>query len=288
MSTKNRIVCGLSSAESAPALQRTFELARDRDWTPDAVHAVNLPGGLFGLVEADALSRARAGALDQLAGVMEPFGGVEALGKHLRVEAGSPGKVLADAAEEAARLVLGEHVRQGATDLFGNTTRTLVAGAGCPVWLQRGAYGPVRRVVGAVDLGEAGKHTIALARQEAQAFGAELQLVHVFDLTQIGTVFGYEVPLPATAWQASRTRAMAEFDELVGEFDWSGDWEGRHGKSFIDGEPVKELLALNAGADLTVLGTHGHGAFARTVIGSVASKVLDAAQRPVLVHRVTD
>lgn len=50
------------------------------------------------------------------------------------------------------------------------------------------------------------------------------------------------------------------------------------------GEPAPTLAALaeEARCGLIVMGTHGHGALANAVLGSVASGVLARSQRPVL------
>ena len=286
MSTHTRIVCALADQQSGPALKRTYEIARQRDWSVDAVHAVNLPGGLFGLMEADALTRARAGVLDQLAPVMKAYGGAEALERDLRIDPGSPRKVLTEASQEAARIVLGAHSRDGLTDLFRNTTRTVVTQAPCPVWLERGSAQPIRRILAAVDLAPEGRQTVAMAREEAEAFGAELELVHVFDLTVVGTVFGYEVPLPASAQQASRVTAQREFDKLLDSFDWTGKWAKRTTRHFIDGDPGRELLDRATEADLLVFGTHGRGRFANAVIGSVASELIRSSPAPMLTFKL--
>lgn len=58
--------------------------------------------------------------------------------------------------------------------------------------------------------------------------------------------------------------------------------------SVIEGEGVVESILRTAeswGADLLALGTHGRGGVRRTVLGSVADKVIRAARIPVLVYR---
>jgi nucleotide-binding universal stress UspA family protein len=56
------------------------------------------------------------------------------------------------------------------------------------------------------------------------------------------------------------------------------------------GEPAVEILgaAVAASADLIVMSTHGIGASGRHALGSVAMKVLQGAQCPVLMVRITD
>lgn len=58
-------------------------------------------------------------------------------------------------------------------------------------------------------------------------------------------------------------------------------------KYAINSDVANEIdhYAKNHGADLIVIGSHGHGALASAVMGSVATKVISAAPCPVLVVR---
>jgi nucleotide-binding universal stress UspA family protein len=53
----------------------------------------------------------------------------------------------------------------------------------------------------------------------------------------------------------------------------------------MEGTPHVEIVnrAQAIGADLIVMGTHGHGGFAHAVLGSVAERVLHRSRIPVLV-----
>lgn len=55
----------------------------------------------------------------------------------------------------------------------------------------------------------------------------------------------------------------------------------------VNGQPARAILdfAHECDADLIALTTHGHGAFARLLLGSVADKVLRGATVPVLMYR---
>jgi nucleotide-binding universal stress UspA family protein len=53
----------------------------------------------------------------------------------------------------------------------------------------------------------------------------------------------------------------------------------------VEGHPAAELLDQSAGADLLVLGSRGHGAFAGMLLGSVSEHCLAHASCPVVVVR---
>lgn len=303
MSARSSVVCGVAGSGSAPVLSRAYALAYERGLAVRAVHAVELPRSLFRSLAGEELERtlaeARERALEQLATVMErtlsasdprELDAYAALERDLRVVAGPPWRALHQAAEEAgaARLVVGAHEREGLTDLFGNTTRSVLAGAPCPVWVQKGPVAPVRRIVAGIDLSPEARATIALAREEAQAARARLELVHVFEEPQLGTAFGYPVPLPGPVARQARETAEHEFNELVGAFEWPAPGLGDldHEISFVAGDPRHTLVERAADADLLVIGSHGHAGLTRGALGSVAAHLLRHAPGPVLVLRL--
>jgi nucleotide-binding universal stress UspA family protein len=75
--------------------------------------------------------------------------------------------------------------------------------------------------------------------------------------------------------------AEAEAKEVLARLD------GPHPESVtvraVQGFPVEELVNAGRDADMIVLGSRGAGGFARLLMGSVASQVVQHAQCPVLI-----
>ena len=99
--------------------------------------------------------------------------------------------------------------------------------------------------------------------------------------------------LPAPGFGVGGPAAM---HHVLSEHDWSSlesaselaAQKGIEAKAELAvGNPVKEIVryANAIGADLIVVGSHGHGAIASALLGSVSLGVLHEAQRPVMVVR---
>ncbi len=121
-----------------------------------------------------------------------------------------------------------------------------------------------------------------LARRAWFAATPDYALVHV------------HLPIPlkaATAWVGKATVASYYDEEAVAALASASERLGRHYSGFATfkriGEPAEEIvdLAREWGADLLVLGTHGHGNVATLLLGSVAQKALALAPVPVLLLR---
>ena len=56
---------------------------------------------------------------------------------------------------------------------------------------------------------------------------------------------------------------------------------------WMEGDAAESIrdYAAKVGADMIVMGSHGHGSFLNLTLGSVATKVLAAAKQPVLIVR---
>jgi nucleotide-binding universal stress UspA family protein len=276
-----RLVVGVDGEGHAdPAVRAAFALARAVQGDVELVHVPQVPHPLWQHVSAEALAKARAQTVDRLAAALSDLAvGREELDQRLVVEQGSPAKVLHERAEGAAWILLGGHQREGALD-FGDNVRAVLSRAGVPVWVQPGPFSGVRRVLAAVDLSEPSRRVLTRARDLALAFGAELEVLHVFVRPDLGYVLGYAVPFPASVVEQARETAEDELARLARAIDGSGlEPQVR----FVDGDPVSEILAAQERCEVLVLAGHAHGRLFGPLLGSTTRRVLGEASRAVVV-----
>jgi nucleotide-binding universal stress UspA family protein len=142
---------------------------------------------------------------------------------------------------------------------------------------------PVRRIVAGLSELTPGDPTLLVATEVARASGAELHLVHAYQLPATMVMApGMEVAWPdgyttyAEALQASLEAAARAFPggELM--------------KCRVEcGSPASVLTAVAAevGADLLIVGAARRSRLGRAVLGTTATRVLRQATVPVLVAR---
>jgi nucleotide-binding universal stress UspA family protein len=156
----------------------------------------------------------------------------------------------------------------------------------------------MKRILVPVDFSPAMEGVLATACAMAQAFQAELHLIHIREIAALpvfpAATVGYpgigmpEMGLPgapsinpgvfcAQTSPDEKSRLDALRDELSGQGLPCCAHE-------TEGAVVEELLraADEIGADLIVMGSHGHGSVYNLLVGSVTEGVLKAARRPVL------
>ena len=288
MTESRSIVCGVDDSEfSDHALVAAFGLARERNLEVRLVHASGLSGLLDRLTGED-LDQARSKTVARLEAMLTAAGFESPeVASRLEIVDGPAARAVVQAARDhdAALIVLGRH--QGLTAL-GDTVRAVVAHAPCPVLVQPVSAGPVRRILAAVDLSPESRRVLSAAHDEALAPGREgpsVTVLHCFVRPELGYIFGYPVPMPASLIESSRETARSDFDKEVGAIEW-GSIEPA--KEFVEADPATEILARAADTDLIVLGTHGRTGLSFSVLGGVAGRVLHEVEVPVLVVRAPD
>ncbi|WSG18705.1 universal stress protein [Nonomuraea sp. NBC_01738] len=206
----------------------------------------------------------------------------------MRVESallpGDPRPALIEAARGAELLVVGNHGLGGFRGLLLGSTAYGVAGhAACDVVIVRGQPGkPRAEVVVGLDGSAAGNAVLGFAFTEASLRGARLRAVHAWTPFDLGG--GFE-PVPD------------DFDDQKGEARLLSEalagWQERFPEVDVveeaeKGHAVDVLRAACEGADLLVVGSHGHGELAGMVLGSVSQAMIHHATCPVAVVRIDE
>lgn len=139
---------------------------------------------------------------------------------------------------------------------------------------------PPKTIVAAVDFGEASARAISMAGVIAAGGAAALRVLHA----ERFEVPPYFTPAQIDRLEDERREATAEITTELTRFAKSATtWPAT--VVVADGRPLDVILAQSADADLLVLGTHGRRGPSRWWLGSVAERVVRAADVPVLVTR---
>ncbi len=140
----------------------------------------------------------------------------------------------------------------------------------------------MRRIVAAVDFSEVTAQVVECAAALAERFGSELRLVHVApgDPEFVGYEAGPQVVRDQVADELRDAhRALHELAEGLRR-------RGIDAKASLLRGPTAETIrgeVASMDADCVVVGSHGHGALHRALLGSVSEGVLHGATCPVLV-----
>lgn len=143
--------------------------------------------------------------------------------------------------------------------------------------------GERRGVVVGVDGSHISDHALAFAADEADRLGEPLIAVHSWDVVaMVGGEYGYGAPLIAgddlaraesEILDAALAPVVAEHPRLEVV------------RSVVAGDPVHDLTEAASGASMLVVGSHGRGALARFLLGSVSQGVLADLVAPTIVLR---
>ncbi|MGQ0637211.1 MAG: universal stress protein [Planctomycetaceae bacterium] len=142
----------------------------------------------------------------------------------------------------------------------------------------------LKRILAATDFSKHSQVALQYAVAFAKAFSAEVILCHVLEspdfLSQLPPVSeGY---FPPNLPEIEEKHARAQCEQLLAATGLS------HVRVALPhGNPTTEIvnLAKSDNVDLIVVGTHGRGAIAHLLLGSVAERVVRSAPCPVLTVR---
>lgn len=203
-----------------------------------------------------------------------------------RVLAGAlPGAIIDRASESGAGLItISTHGRTGFSRwLMGSVSERLLRAASCPVLVARATTGAstpaLRRLLVAVDFSERSRRALQVAGELADRFGASLEVLYVW------TPPFYEGLSVSHAglFDTIRDKARGELDRFV---EAAGLAPSVAVARVVEsGSPAARISerASETEPDLLVLGSHGHGALGRLVLGSVAETTVRYAPCTTLV-----
>ena len=190
---------------------------------------------------------------------------------------------LADLSKTAELIVVGTYGRGAlARGLLGSVSSELMRHSHCPVAVIRDedprmphpAQAPV--LLG-TDGSPASELATAIAFEEASRRQVDLIALHAWSDKEI-----FELPgLDWSAVKAEEERLLAE--ALAG-------WQERYPdvtvhRLIVCDRPARALVDTSESAQLIVLGSHGRGRFAGTLLGSVSNAVVQSVRVPVIVAR---
>ncbi|MHB9288886.1 universal stress protein [Halobacteriales archaeon Cl-PHB] len=126
-------------------------------------------------------------------------------------------------------------------------------------------------------------HAIALAQQ----FEADLLALSVVDERGDTTDLGESDPTAVTLQERLQATARETVDGVA---DRAAGRDVRCETAVVEGVPHEAIrgFAADHGADLLVLGTHGHTGLDRVLLGSVAERVVRTSDVPVVTVRAAD
>ena len=195
----------------------------------------------------------------------------------------APVPTLIDLSKQAHMMVVGCRGQDALQrTLLGSVSTGLIHHAHCPVAVIHDEapilLGPSQLpVVVGIDGSPASELATAIAFDEASFRGVDLLAVHAWTDSDISRVLSKE-------WSALQSRAAEILAERL------AGWQERYPdvtihRRLVFDRPARHLLDESESAQLVVVGSHGRGGFAGTLLGSVSTTVVHAARIPVIVAR---
>ncbi len=144
----------------------------------------------------------------------------------------------------------------------------------------------LKRILVATDFGEPADAAFAYGRELARTFGASLEVLHVADdvLSRGYTAEGFIAAYPELQREVEDTSVKRLEAMLCDE-----DRAQLNARTVlrVSTSPAMAIVdyAREAQVNLIVIGTHGRGAMAHLLMGSVAERVVRLAPCPVLTVR---
>jgi nucleotide-binding universal stress UspA family protein len=143
----------------------------------------------------------------------------------------------------------------------------------------------IRKILVPVDFSEHSRRALDEAIGLATKFGAELHLLHCYQLYPVGAVVPpYGIVLPESFEREVRDSARRLLSEWGQKVSAGKIRAQEHISASAPSEGIREL-AEKLGVDLIVMGTRGLSGFKHVLLGSVAERTVRIAPCPVLTVR---
>jgi nucleotide-binding universal stress UspA family protein len=140
--------------------------------------------------------------------------------------------------------------------------------------------GHFRRILVPLDFSKHADAALALAIDLAKEHGAEIHLVHAYELPTAVTM-AYGVAIPQAVWDGVQEAALGRLEEGRKRVADAGVKVTTHLATAPAADAVTNA-ARTFGADLIVMGTRGLTGLKHVLLGSVAERTLRTAPCPVL------
>jgi len=139
---------------------------------------------------------------------------------------------------------------------------------------------PIRTIAVAVDFSNHADAAVDTAIELAKALGAEIHVIHAFDL-RVPMITPYEIAIPEPYIEQSREAAAAKLAKVVSTVRAQGV---KVGSQLVGAPPPSAIVdaAERVGADLIVMGTRGNTGLKHLFLGSVAEQTLRLAHCAVM------
>ncbi|HTX29614.1 MAG TPA: universal stress protein [Streptosporangiaceae bacterium] len=139
------------------------------------------------------------------------------------------------------------------------------------------------RIVVGVDGSPSSREALRWAVRQAALTAGTVDAVIAWDIPVLVQGYGW-VPLGVEELGDFEAEAKKTIEAVIGEEVEPGD-QHLVTSRVVNGHPAQVLLDAASGADLLVVGSRGHGAFAEALLGSVGQYCVHHAHCPVLIIR---
>lgn len=133
-----------------------------------------------------------------------------------------------------------------------------------------------------IDGSKSSKHSVDAAKEIGEKFGAKLFILTVIPEVSIFEQYPSNFPYSLEISKANTERAEFVLSDVEKTLE---DYKGEVETFYTSGSPAHEIttFADEHQIDLIVMGNRGLGAFSRTLLGSVSTKVINHSKTSVFV-----